>query len=104
MSAAGELKGALNGAASSFAIATATGTLVFAPLGAEGVALGIVASLVGAVAGGFVASLLSSTPLVISAPRAAVSIVVAGLAASLHRLLPQASLPTIVALCCIAIA
>jgi SulP family sulfate permease len=98
-----EIKGALNGAASSFAVATATGTLVFASLGREGIALGIVASLIAAVAGGAVASLVSRAPVSISAPRAAVSIVIAGLAASLHRLLPDAPPASIVALTCFAV-
>jgi sulfate permease, SulP family len=100
MSWAGEVKGSLNGAASSFAIAAATGTLVFASLGVEGIALGIVASLIGSVVGGLVATLLSSTPIAMSAPRAAVSLVVAGLVAALHRLLPEASAATIVTLTC----
>lgn len=93
-----ELAGALNGAVTSFAITVAGGTLIFAPLGAEFLVHGVVAAVVAAVAGGFVAALFSSMPVAISSPRAASCIVVASLVATLHKSAPQLPGSAVIAL------
>lgn len=84
-----DLAGAANAAATSFAVAVGGGALIFAPLGAEWIPYGIVASLIATVLGGAIASILSSTPVAISSPRAAACIVLAGFVATVSRAVPD---------------
>lgn len=93
-----ELAGGLNAAASTLAITLASATLILAPLGIDALPLAFVMCLVAAIAGGLVAALLSSTPIAISAPRAAVSIVVAAFAARVAQAVPNAGAADIVAM------
>lgn len=84
-----DVAGSLNAAATSFAVAVGGGVLIFAPLGAEWLPFGIVASLIATVAGGTVASMLSSTPVSLSSPRAAACIVLASFVATVSRAVPE---------------
>ncbi len=81
--------GAANGAASSFAVSVGGGVLIFAPLGAEWLPYGIVAAFIATVAGGTIASILSSTPVSLSSPRAASCIVLASFVATVNRAVPD---------------
>ena len=100
---AADLAGALNGAASSLAITVAAATLVFAPLGAEWLPAALVACLACAIVGGLVAAIFSSSRVTISSPRAAVSIVVASLVATLHGEMPTLGPVATVALALVAV-
>jgi sulfate permease, SulP family len=84
-----DLAGAVNAAATSFAVSIGGGVLIFAPLGAEWLPYGIVASLIATVAGGTIAAILSSTPVALSSPRAAACIVLAAFVATVHRSVPD---------------
>ena len=97
-----EAFGALNGAASSIAIATALGTLVFSPLGPQVAAVGVAAALIATIVGGAIAALATSTPLTISSPRAATGVVIAGFVAAVHRSHPDLPDAAVIALTCIA--
>jgi len=84
-----DLAGSANGAATSFAVSVGGGALIFAPLGPEWLPYGIVAAFIATVGGGAIASILSSTPVALSSPRAASCIVLAGFVATLSRALPE---------------
>jgi SulP family sulfate permease len=84
-----DLAGAINAAATSFAVAVGGGVLIFAPLGPEWLPFGIVASFIATVGGGTIAAILSSTPVSLSSPRAASCIVLAGFVGTLHRAVPE---------------
>ena len=98
----GEALGALNGAASSIAIAVALGTLVFSPLGPDGASVGVAAALLATIVGGLVAALCTSTPLTISSPRAATGVVIAAFVGAIHRSHPDLPDTAVIALTCIA--
>jgi SulP family sulfate permease len=93
-----DLAGAANGAATSFAVSVGGGALIFAPLGPEWLPYGIVAAFIATVGGGAVASILSSTPVALSSPRAASCIVLAGFVATLSRALPGLPAQGVIAL------
>jgi SulP family sulfate permease len=93
-----DLAGAINGAATSFAVSVGGGVLIFAPLGPEWLPHGIVASFIATVAGGIVASMLSSTPVALSSPRAASCIVLAGFVATVGRAVPELHPHAVIAL------
>ena len=84
-----DLAGSANAAATSFAVAVGGGVLIFAPLGPEWLPYGIVAAFIATVGGGAVASILSSTPVALSSPRAASCIVLAGFVATVSRAMPD---------------
>jgi SulP family sulfate permease len=90
--------GALNAAATSFTVAACAGAIVFAPLGAQFLPNGVVAALFATVVGGTLAALLSTSPAMLSCPRAASCIVLAGFVAALHRAAPQLSPGSVIAL------
>ncbi len=94
----GDILGAVNAAASSFATAVALSTLVFAPLGREWLPSALVACVLAASLGGLIAAIFSSTAVSVSAPRAAISIVIAALVATVHRELPELPAQAIIAL------
>ena len=97
------LAGTLNGAVSTLTITVAAATLVFAPLGAAAFPQALAACLVCVVVGGMVAGLVSSTPVSMSSPRAAVSIVVASLVGVLHRDFPSLAPITVILLACVTV-
>ncbi len=84
-----DLAGSLNAAATSFTVAACAGAIVFAPLGAQFLPSGVVAALFATVVGGTLASGLSTSPAMLSCPRAASCIVLAGFVAALHRSAPE---------------
>ncbi|PWB62937.1 MAG: hypothetical protein C3F16_05880 [Betaproteobacteria bacterium] len=84
-----DFAGAANGAATSFAVAVGGGVLIFAPLGPDWLPYGIVAAFIATVGGGAVASILASTPVALSSPRAASCIVLAGFVSTASRALPE---------------
>ncbi len=96
------LLGALNGAVTCIASTLAAATLVFAPLGPGYLSHGVLACLVGAIAGGFIAALLSSTPVTLSSPRSAQCVVIAALVSALARDVAIPAPQFIIALTCVA--
>ena len=96
------LLGALNGAVSCIASTLAAATLVFAPLGPAYLPHGVLACLVGAIAGGFLAALLSSTPVTLSSPRSAQCVVIAALVSALSRDVAIPAPQFVIALTCVA--
>lgn len=93
-----DLAGSLNAATTSFTVAVCAGAIVFAPLGPGYLPHGVVASLFATVLGGTIASLMSTSPTMLSCPRAASCIVLAGFVAALHRTVPDLPPTTIIAL------
>ena len=102
ISLSGNLLGALNGAVSCIASTLAAATLVFAPLGPAYLPHAVLACLVGAVAGGLIAAILSSTPVTLSSPRSAQCVVIAALVSALARDIAIPGPQFIIALTCVA--
>lgn len=97
------LLGALNGAVSCVASTLAAATLVFAPLGPAYLPHAVLACLVGAIAGGLIAALFSSTPITLSSPRTAQCVVLAALASALARDVAIPAPQFIIGLLCVAV-
>ncbi len=99
----GDILGALNAAASSFAAAVALATLVFAPLGPEFLPHALLACVLAASLGGLIAAAFASTAVTVSTTRAAISIVIAGLVTTVHRELPELPATAVLALAGLAV-